>query len=359
MEGSGFQEAPRDTGENNLGQRFAQAIKKEALKDFPKISIDILYARHETREDLAGFRERLKESDIYIPESSGWRKETLRRFNDLSFGGIRALRNPTDMILGFSRNGGFFAEQIRAIRNSLKPITIIDLPAGHPIMKEYNKTLNSIVYRGGFSDMFNAFKENFRRFAELNKEREDYMISHLFPAIQEVLERFPNLKKKKELKILMTLGSLHTAVGQNFQQSGLDTKREFNRRPYLFDFQNEVRRRYSFDKEVSDQLAAKALLDSWFWKELSNKYPSRKDKDGGEKIAFVRKIIDAFDIKDVEEIYNAALMVKGKNKKRRRSNELFFTKLDQKGIILPKTEQELDEFLAKPLPRPNPQTQKQ
>lgn len=358
MEGSGFQELPRPAEVSDpLKQKLEKISEKEAPKDFPKISINILYGSHGTKEDLAGlgFRKKLRESDIYIPELLGWKKSDLKRLNEFSFGG--ASMTDIDLwISGFLKiMSGFAIEQIRAIRNSFKPITAIDLPDSNSIVKAYKKSvLGAITISGGFSNGLNAIRETYKTFATLNKIREEYMISHLIPQVQEVLESFPNLKKKKELRILMTLGSAHTAVYQNFKRDRLSTEREFNSMPYIFTFAGEARRRYMFDKKVDDQLTAKVMLELLLPKELASIYPGSKDKNDGKRSYFIRRIIDTFDMKDAEEIYNAWLTGKNRKEQQRKRAGLFFMKLNQKGIVLPKSEQELDDFLAKPLPpRPN------
>ena len=87
--------------------------------------------------------------------------------------------------------------------------------------------------------------------------------------------------------------------------------------------------------------------------ELINDHYPKKEEYGDERVPFVRKIIDSFSIDEIEEMFNA--VEKGKNIKegRRNMEEIFLSKLNERGIILHTTERELDEFLAKPIPRPN------
>lgn len=334
----GFQETPRPVE------------SKEAPDGFTKLSINIFYSRHATKEDLVGFKERLQESDIYIPEGFGWDQADLDFFNNLSSGALE----PSYVASYVGGVSPFVREQLNTIYKSLKQITVVDVSAEHPYgaLDDPNLTL---FIRGDFSNTLGAFKEYLGRIAKELEQRGEYMESQLLPRIKEVLEHSPDLRKKQELRILMTLGSGDTAVYQNLKRSGLDVRREFHSMPYVFDFVTEGTRRYVYGKEVDDQLAAKMMLQ-WFFSGDLLKICQEKMSSEKESL-FLRKVIGAFDFKDAEEVYNVGIVKGGKNQQKKRL-KLFFAKIKQKGITLPRTEKELDEFLAKPLPRSKSQSPK-
>ncbi len=345
----GLVQSAKEWGQNLAGV-FNKKLESERKPGEPKISIDIFYVRHATGDDLEGLKEKLLKSDAYIPEASGWNYDSLYVVRAISENGIR----PEDQFRFKTDSQSFLQRMLEIISNTKKPIVFIDVPEGSAINDRLNKLEDNEGIKFGHG-YFGATKNSFKRFAkkassDVFKARADFMLKSLKPKIQELLKDYPYMKGKKEIKVLMTLGSGHTDFYFKLKNQGYDVARSFNKNSRTYDFTTEVYRRYLFDKQVNDELIAMALLEQVLYQILP--VLTSKEVIEDSKRRSLRTVISKFSFQEIKEMFEGV-------NNRDEFKKLFEQKLQEKGLSIPKSEQELDEFLAKPLPRPNPQTQKQ
>lgn len=347
----GLAQSAREWGQNLAGV-FNRKLENERKPGEPKISIHILYCPHRRAEDLKGLRERIEECDVYIPEgdfSTNW----LSTLRSVSAGVIMPEQ------VNFVNNFPLFTkEQLRIIYNTRKLIAMIDIKpeddqSNTKLVK--NSVLSTIIFQfrhNTFDILKERTKKTLRQISVFElKEREIYMLSQFKPKMKELLEDYPYLKEKKEIKVLMTLGSAHTGFFHQLRDQGYEIGRSFNKMPYVYDFSTELIRRYRFGKKVSDELTARATLEIYccntIFIELMNTL-----QDANKRSLFLRRMIGRFGLKEIKGMFEGANNAD-------EFRQLLEEKLKEKGLSIPKSEEELDKFLAKPLPRPNSHVLKQ
>ena len=326
---------------NKFKNRFTKALlrNKEGQRNLPDMSIDIFYTPHATAEDAAKMRERFNAADVYIPELAAWRKEFIIMFRSLSSGKL----NPEEFLSRVSiSDKGWESGVDEMLYNSKKPVTFIDLPYSRRLFRNIEKfeSFESVVIKStsNFGSLLDSLRNRLREFAEFQKERENYMLTQFPIKMRELLEIYPQLKEKKQIKVLLSLGFYHTSVYNNIKKQGGEINREFSTMPYVYGFGSEAMRRYGFGKDVSDELAANMFLENLLMVTLPHELTERNDKF----VIFSRRVVSQFSFQEAEEVFNR--IKQGEDRK-----EILEDKLKQKGIKIPQTEQELDEFLAKPI----------
>lgn len=99
-----------------------------------------------------------------------------------------------------------------------------------------------------------------------------------------------------------------------------------------------------FDKKIDEELLAHAFLELLFLNsfEAIGDLSSIEEETPMMKIeALKRKIVSQFSFEEAKDIFERL-------KQGEKGRQLFEIKFAEKGIQLPQTEKELDEFLAKP-----------
>lgn len=311
---------------------------KEAIG--PNIKYEFFFAPHSSPTDLEGLKERFQQADIYIPESSGWTQEQLDVLRDVANGNIDVMQKipgEEDGSPSHRRDIQF----LRMIYNSHKPITLVDIPeAEHKKLEVAEANWN-----GDFSDILVFEKEQASHLLRPDKEREQYMLDHLEPRVKELIGEHPSLKDKKEINVLLSLGIAHDPIYIDLKKRGGETVRFFGQSSSVFSFKEEGARRLRFNKPIDDDLTSKMYLEMMF----NGSFGRDIDKLTEDYMKFTklsRKIVSLFSFEEARQIFESSKIV-------RDPRLVMEAKLGEKGIKIPSTEQEMDDFLAKPLPRPN------
>ena len=291
------EESLEKTWLESLKERFGHLFRREWREEkLPTVALDIFYSAHGEEKDLEGFEEKFKKADIYIPEFFGWNETNLKEFRNIAEG----KQQPKE----FEYLSGFAERQYSILYNSHKPITFIDLPKDHQLVNQVLSHLNKdyLIHRertSDFQEFLGRVKDWHKRWAELQRQRENYMLSQLEPSLKQLLKKRPELRQKEKLKVLMSLGSLHTGLYHQLLKQGRAAARTFSRSPYIYSNASELTRRYFFHKDVDDLLAARAWLEEVLEQEIS----PIDNVNTEEAWEFLSSVAEEFSLAEIKELF--------------------------------------------------------
>lgn len=312
-------------------------LEQERKTSEPKISVHVFLSPHGTKKDIEGFERAFREADVFIPERSGWTKDTLRIFRELSEGKLR----PED-VGGEGGSEELEKELDRVIYDSHKPITFVDLPEGHALDTEGDSLkFPSLQFGPGFFEQnLTGIKNYFKKLADLQKEREWFMLSQIRPKIQELLDEYPSLRDKKEIRVAMILGSVHASFLDLLNTKGFKATKEFSRSSFAFvsAFHVELGKKYASGEPVGDDLVARTAFELCFARAF-RKNLTILSRDSCKIDATIRKIASQFSREEIKNMFESA------------SNfdefvKVFVPKMRAKGFEIPRSESEMDKLLA-------------
>jgi hypothetical protein len=333
----GHQEVqPREmTFSQKAEEKFGIVFKKILGENAPTISISMFYSPHRTPQDFNGLSESIAQNNValYIPEAAEWTNKHLTLLRQASFGELDS--EALDKQLNKYPSG--FSANVREVFDSHKPVIILDIPRNHDLVRKYGEVwVYSPSYESGFVDVLEYTREFLYNIAAYVDAREEYMISQItVKRVKELLDTNPEyFENKKEINILLSLGLSHARMPYDYPESSLTDQGVSMSRS---------------DMEIDDNLAADIFLESFFEPLFSveseiaaNRYDitDRLTKDSRKISMFKRKLLSQFSYEDAERIfeYRKELGIFP-----RREFERIF---EEKGLNIPHSEQELDEFLA-------------
>lgn len=347
---------------------------QETEKAAPKIHFEVFFSYHKTAEDIRGFEARLKDADVFIPEGVGRNEEHKAAMEDIS-SGRRSLedlvrealkksaekRKNSDgplpsfeyVLENFRRTHG--GKVLEALYGSRKLVFILDLPEDHPLTPYQAQTLESLSRikinpLDDFGKILQDHKRQVKSFADAQKAREAYFLSQLQDLkerLQKDPDEFPELKGKKEIRVLILFGSMHTKIYHHLKLSGEEVTRTFSGKeldaPYVFgSHATDILRQSYFDKEVSDELAARSLFSS-FLKLFLYANVSRPPSDSRLAGLLEKSIVNEFSLEEITAIFDGAREAADY------PAQTFFTlmrqKLMEKGVNIPESNEELEEMI--------------
>lgn len=333
------------------GSKAALAIedflnyKKEVKNNFPNISVDIFYGGHATASDLEGFSKRVEDADVFVPEAIGW---SMYKVNLLKLSqGKMSIKSFVELYTGESPSEGkepvtFTEVMARAIYGTNKMIEIFDVPVDNPITDKTRSTLELVGepdLSGNFENMIKLMRKGIIEAADVQKEREEYMLSRLTEFNNKVVNgEIEGLKSKKNIRLLLFLGAAHTGPYIKLSSGGNNIKRSFPSLPFIFNHGSEGLRRGIFKKNISDDLIAKIFIEKIISFKLIPELEAITPKSN-LIVFFTRYVVDKFSKNDAENIFNKL------------KNTEYITNLNlevigqemlrEKGIKIPKNEEEL------------------
>lgn len=222
------------------------------LATHPNINILVHFSRHRKSEDLGDesyFETPLAKSDIYAIENLRYESDEQSILNDVSKQrfSLNHIAATTD---------GHTARTLSAIHRSGVRAIISDVGADHRLSDETNTS--SLIPLLGMSlaahkndpqhPMVEALAEEI-----VDKEnlREWIVLSELGKKIGELSQSDSKIAEKLssgELNVFMTFGANHTGLFHKLRKLGLDPKRTFPQKPYIYDFISTVMRQKMFER---------------------------------------------------------------------------------------------------------------
>ena len=318
--------------------------KIEKLEKEPKISYHIFYSPHETAKDFEKLEEVFKQADIYVPEAPGCDSSDAEFFNKISQGEMdfdeivkKASIDPTDSMY----------KELKFICGSKKTILFVDIPGEHKLVKQRSR-LNDLgrksldlFLEGSFQRAISKMQECIEDSVKFDIEREEFIKENLKKQVKRTITDSSELKDKKEVSVLLRLGTFHTGLYHKLkkeEESGKEDfqiSRQFNCPSSVFCSLNELERGLllSKNKEISEELLARGIIE----KSLSGRLFSLT-QDSNKATEVVRKISSKLELEDIKKISEEL----GEDPRKR-----IFSCLEERGIKIPKTEKEMDEMIKK------------
>lgn len=309
--------------------RFSGETKEKE----PEILFHFFYSEHETSKDFEKLEEAFKKCDIYVPEAFRWDPNQLEELRRVSRGEI----SPKES--GFEApNGSARLRQLEFIYKSDKPILIADVPLTNTKLTGLRERANphfgkalEFFQEGLLKEALLEYYEFLELMSEFSLARENFIKENLEREISVFLDSNDEYKIKKELKVLIALGAGHTAIYQDLKSGKSAISQEFSHLPHVFDLRSEALRRIMFNREVSDDLLAHAIIEI-FLEEILEKLSDNTQKIG----RISRMLISSLNISDIEEI----------SKDFGQNPDLdIISALENVGVKVPRSEKEMDILL--------------
>lgn len=300
----------------------------------PKINYHFLYSAHRTAEDFKNLEEAFKKADIYVPEMAEWTNDGLEKYRAVSEG----LLYPK----GLTDFGSSNEKELEVLYKSRKPIIFVDtfVARDKELIDEENQTMRLLgpisndFKNGDFGRSLIMIRSLLKDLATTIVRREAIIKENLRIKIDEFVKNNPEYNMRPKVEVLVSLGAAHTSVFMKMRRAGEQVERKFSKPLLIYGSFNEALRRNIFGKEVSDELLAKAEVESFLL------FPVLKEltQDTLRLNSILKKITNKLTFEDIRDISEKA----GKN-----GGEIdIVQELEARGIKVPKTEEEMDKMLG-------------
>jgi hypothetical protein len=312
---------------------------KEKKETEPKITVDFFFAYHGTNEDYSRLSEALKNADVYVPEAVNWTKEGEEIINEISQG-----KTKPEVTLKSAKD-----KEEQLLYNRKIPVVLADIPENHPLVRGWdNATENTNdaykeFFAGNFDEAIKKYKQSIIIEALIIKEREDFIVYQLKNELKTLTQKFPQLRNKKDINVLVTLGSAHTAVHHQLRSDSQSSKMILGRDTLIFSTHAEIIRRLIRNpKEIIDD----GLYKKTFIEEYISQILSDTTEDSNKSAWAARKLaakLSADQIQFLSEASGKLVAMKVPKADRR---TVLIKKLEEMGIKLPTTEEEIDKLIS-------------
>src|SRR3989338_6230819 len=284
---------------------LGEELKESKEGHMPKVSFEIFFGFHKSPEDIKDLPQKIKESDIYIPEVVEWEEEYRDDYNRVSQGEL----TPEEFfsahkidLYAVPANRARFLE-LSALYKTKIPVLFLDLPADSEIMKRYEELVKEPELKGTFGEALQQVKEHAKKFVEGIRLRDEFFLERLEKTKKDIDSgAFPKLKGKDRIKILIQRGALHIPVYSRLKEKGEEVKQSFSGEPFLLSQpKHEMHQRAYSGEEISDQLAAKVFLA-----DLIMQVPSANPlhfENSYEYDLWLKKAVSRFSMTEIKDLY--------------------------------------------------------
>src|SRR3989344_696121 len=242
----------------------------------PRINLTIFSSAHRTREDARGLKELFEKADIYIPEIAGVSPAIREYYDVVARDGLDLSRlSPEERREVFT---SFRASDYEMVAGSKKPFLFVDVPKDSEWMVRYRRVhadfyaiAKRFISGKNFDELLRQYSSAIEKWADLQKEREEYIRETLKRELPRIVKEHPALRDRQELNVLMQLGAEHTtfyrAIKRDMEIAGGAARRVWNEMPFVFGYPAELMRRYYFKKSqrakegITDELFARTLFE--------------------------------------------------------------------------------------------------
>lgn len=308
----------------------------------PEFKFSFYFTPHAFEKDAENLKEIFREADAYAPEYPGWTLNTAQFYNDVAQGRLN-VRDDPELVRKLMRDNPFLLGEFDILYGSGKPIIFLDISG------EFHSKLNKervefedkvlkakgLFWAGRFEEALLLSREAAKGLAEVKKTRENGIRKIMLEALPRMIHLHPYLgdkiKSGKPLKVLLSLGALHTPLYQKLQEEGVDVQRKLSHSPLIFPPWYQVERSYSFGKEPSDEVVARGLLGV-----MLSRYIEELSKSSKESETAFRKLVSRLSLADIKKL-STQVGVAGKG---------FVDALAGFGVKLPRSREEFEKLLS-------------
>lgn len=197
--------------------RRRRAPKQELREQPQSVTVELFYSAHSTPEDFFGIEIAFQRADIYVPEITSLTEEGANKMRRIAAGEEKP------------KKAGAPIEEMTTVHefeqallyDSQKPLFFADTPKGHEVdamYDEINKKVDNAVSELTFGknkdEILAAVEEVIRYNAEIIAMRDAYIAARLTDLTKNIGAYFPELADKKNVRILVQIGSSHVTIGK-------------------------------------------------------------------------------------------------------------------------------------------------
>lgn len=260
------------------GKEFISKAKeiKEIKEKEPEMRLKFFFLAHFKKEDFVLLREEIKKCDVYIPESPEHGSSIFNVLQKTSFGEL----NPEELAQKYKEKyhkdlPGRLRGTLGALYNLEKPVYLADVPEGHELTLELKeaKKADDLAFLDFISGNFTRAQNNKRKYMELfirfQQKRENYIKENIERLKPQIFKDYPHLRRQKEIKILASIGAVHTHAYHQFKkEKKISTQRKFSSLPIVYDITHELQRKklISPEKEIEDTKIAQSFMEEIFFR---------------------------------------------------------------------------------------------
>lgn len=312
----------------------------------PQLNFEICYGPHYSAADFAKFKEPVWAADVYCPEGQ-YTAEHIKLLQQVADGKITPSEmqaHPSYYCIGTR----FEKEMEETLYKSQKLIIPLDMEPNDsqvPVLEQISKQeallrRDLVIGHSRRGSEKISFEEAIKEACDWARKmkgtvtayREKIMLKNAKERIwQQIEEHRKELLKKDELKVVLTLGAAHTGLYREMKKTGLNVSRDFKAKFFPFGYKTALVRSYDWDRPVSEELAAKAVMEMILELEI----PPAISNDYIKITKFYVDVIDRFTMEEMKNLFA------GPGSPAENLGE----RLRAKGIKIPANETELDKFL--------------
>ncbi len=241
---------------------------QERHPDWPRLDVLFYFAPHTSAEDMKDLPLHLADADVLLYEDSSADEEAEMLYNYIAQPDIPlSVEQVIDVFEEFMPTVGTIDEPlIRGLYRSSVVASTIDI--GRTAEEDaISKRLHEL-YEPDFPQATDYYerlainRDYVAEIAKLQDEREDIMAGNFEGKMAELFETHPELQQKPAVKIVVSIGSIHTTLRHKFAKKGVASEQVFSTElPYSYDYAAELQRTFAYGLEPSQDLLGRALAE--------------------------------------------------------------------------------------------------
>lgn len=328
----------------DLRKRFRESWEENRREGDPDVEFTFDLRPHARAADAEGLEELFSDADIVLLEGPGWRKEDLQYLRRIARGeGPRPVRDIRIKPHQTSPKE-YMSEKENALYGSGAYVAYVDTSADDPSLdKFYDAQL--AFYRGSdpprtYDGMTARRRKYLDAVAEELRVREQHFAERIPEEIRNALNEREDLAAKENVRVLLQMGSAHTPTSIAMKHEGQDVRRDFGDTP-MFSAGLEYIRARAFGTAASrsegemNALAARTALEDVLSRILEDPLDNLKAKSW-ERDALLSRLSCRFTSEEIRTLWQGAEGF---------SDAALRKALTEKGIRIPKTREELEQFM--------------
>lgn len=330
-----------------MSEKLEQELQQERKEKEPEISYHFFYSAHYTAQDFKNLEKAFDKADIYVPERYKWTPEGKHILEQVSQGEITL--EEVAKKYDIERSSSHYRE-FEIIYNSYKPIIMVDIPEtdkGHIEMREeaesrYEQALDLFI-QGRFQDALGKLRSSVLKTARLELVREKKIRRNLEKQIKVFLKQNPKYAEKEELSVLIRIGGFHIRLYDKLKKKGAKVSQEFSHPSPVFSSADEAIKTMISKREVDDELLGRILIEEYVYPWLAS-----MTDDTEKSVRILRKISSQLTLENIEQI---SKNIHETSQEPRTPSfpgfpiEDVVYEIEELGIKVPNSEQEMDELL--------------